>query len=64
MNNCLKSDHRIGLHAKKAAEEVNRLRGWKRTADGSEENKARINEDCLAVLFGLSSFSWKKYTAP
>ena len=63
MDNCLNSDHRIGLRAKKAAEEVNRLRGWKRTADRSEENKARIKEDCLAVLSGLSSFSWKKYTA-
>ena len=35
----MNSDHRIGLRAKKAAEEVNRLRGWKRTEDRSEENK-------------------------
>jgi len=27
MDNCLNSDHRIGIRAKTAAEEINRLRG-------------------------------------
>ena len=63
MDNCLNSDHRIGIRAKTAAEEVNRLRGWKRTEDRFEENKARIKKDCLAVLAGLKNFSWEKYTA-
>lgn len=63
MDNCLNSDHRIGIRAKTAAEEVNRLRGWKRTEDRFEENKARIKKDCLAVLSGMSAFSWEKYTA-
>ena len=31
MDNCLNSDHLIGIRAKTAAEEVNRLRNWKRT---------------------------------
>ena len=53
MDNCLNSDHRIGIRAKTAAEEINRLRSWKRTEDRSEENKARIKKDCLAVLAGL-----------
>lgn len=52
-----------GIRAKTAAEEVNRLRGWKRTEDRFEENKARIKKDCLAVLSGMSSFSWEKYSA-
>jgi len=43
--------------------EINRLRGWKRTEDRFEENKARIKKDCLAVLAGLKTFSWEKYTA-
>ena len=63
MDNCLNSDHLIGIRAKTAAEEVNRLRNWKRTKERFEENKARIKKDCLAVLAGLSSFSWEKYTA-
>ena len=63
MDNCLNSDHRIGIRAKTAAEEVNRLRGWKRTEDRFEENRARIKKDCLAVLAGLKNFSWEKYTA-
>ena len=46
-----------------AAEEINRLRGWKRTEDRFEENKASIKKDCLAVLSGMSSFSWEKYSA-
>ena len=62
MDNCLNSDHRIGIRAKTAAEEVNRLRGWKRTEDRFEENKARIKKDCLSVLAGLKNFSWEKYT--
>ena len=57
MDNCLNSDHRIGIRAKTAAEEINRLRGWKRTEDRFEENKARIKKDCLAVLAGLKKFS-------
>jgi len=63
MDNCLNSDHLIGIRAKTAAEEVNRLRNWKRTEDRSEENRARIKKDCLAVLSGMSAFSWEKYTA-
>ena len=63
MDNCLNSDHRIGIRAKTAAEEINRLRGWKRTEKRFEENKARIKKDCLAVLSGMSAFSWEKYTA-
>ena len=63
MDNCLNSDHLIGIRAKTAVEEVNRLRGWKRTEDRFEENKARIKKDCLAVLTGMSSFSWEKYSA-
>ncbi|MBQ9192133.1 MAG: hypothetical protein IJ156_00230 [Bacteroidales bacterium] len=60
MDNCLNSDHLICIRAKRAAEEVNRLRGWKRTEDRFEENKAHIKKDCLAVLSGLSTFSWEK----
>ena len=63
MDNCLNSDHLIGIRAKTAAEEVNRLRNWKRTKERFEENKARIKKDCLAVLSGMSVFSWEKYTA-
>ena len=63
MDNCLNSDHLIGIRAKTAAEEVNRLRYWKRTKERFEENKARIKKDCLAVLSGMSAFSWEKYTA-
>lgn len=63
MDNCLNSDHRIGIRAKTAAEEVNRLRNWKRTEERFEENKARIKKDCLAVLLGMSAFSWEKYSA-
>ena len=63
MDNCLNSDHRIGIRAKTAAEEINRLRGWKRTEDRFEENRARIKKDCLSVLAGLKNFSWEKYTA-
>jgi len=63
MDNCLNSDHLIGIRAKTAAEEVNRLRNWKRTKERFEENKARIKKDCLAILSGMSSFSWEKYTA-
>ena len=63
MDNCLNSDHLIGIRAKTAAEEVNRLRNWKRTKERFEENKARIKKDCLAVLSGMSAFSWEKYTA-
>ena len=57
MDNRLNSNHLIGIRAKKAAEEVNRLRSWKRTEDRFEENKARIKQDCLAVLSGMSAFS-------
>lgn len=60
MDNCLNSDHLIGIRAKTAAEEINRLRGWKRTEERFEENKARIKKDCLAALSGMSSFSWEK----
>ncbi len=63
MDNCLNSDHLIGIRAMMAAKEVNRLRGWKRTEDRFEENKTRIKKDCLAVLSGMSAFSWEKYTA-
>ena len=63
MDNCLNSDHRIGIRAKTAAEEINRLRGWKRTEERFEENKASIKKDCLAVLSGMSSFFWEKFTA-
>ena len=49
MENCLNSDHLIGIRAKTAAEEVNRLRNWKRTKERFEENKARIKKDCLAL---------------
>ena len=35
-----------GIRAKTAAEEVNRLRNWKRTRERFEENKARIKKDC------------------
>ena len=63
MDNCLNSDHLIGIRAKTAAEEVNRLRNWKRTKERFEENKARIKKYCLAVLSGMSAFSWEKYTA-
>ena len=59
MDNCLNSDHLIGIRAKTAAEEVNRLRNWKRTKEKFEENKARIKKDCLAVLSGMSAFSWE-----
>ena len=44
MDNCLNSDHLIGIRAKTAAEEVNRLRNWKRTKERFEENKARIKK--------------------
>ncbi len=57
MDNCLNSEHLIGIRAKTAAEEVNRLRNWKRTKERFEENKARIKKDCLAVLSGMSAFS-------
>ncbi len=63
MNKCLNSDHLIGIRAKTAAEEVNRLRNWKRTEVRFEENKAHIKKDCLAALSGLSAFSWEKYSA-
>ena len=63
MDNCLNSDHRIGIRAMMAAKEVNRMRGWRRTEDRFEENKARIKKDCLAVLSGMSAFSWEKYSA-
>ncbi len=63
MDNCLNSDHPIGIRAKTAAEEVNRLRNWTRTKERFEENKARIKKDCLAVLSGMSAFSWEKYSA-
>ena len=63
MDNCLNSDHRIGIRANTAAEEINRLRNWKRTEDRFEENRARIKKDCLSVLAGLKTFSWEKYTA-
>ena len=63
MDNCLNSDHLIGIRAKTAAEEVNRLRNWKRTKERFEENKAHIKKDCLGVLSGMSAFSWEKYTA-
>ena len=63
MDNYLNSDHLIGIRAKTAAEEVNRLRNWKRTKERFEENKARIKKDCLAVLAGMSAFSWEKYSA-
>ncbi len=63
MDNCLNSDHLIGIRAKTAAEEVNRLRNWTRTKERFEENKARIKKDCLAVLSGMSAFSWEKYSA-
>ncbi len=63
MDNCLNSDHLIGIRAKTAAEEVNRLRGWKRTKERFEENKARIKKDCLTVLSGMSAFFWEKYSA-
>ena len=63
MDNCLNSDHLIGIRAKTAAEEVNRLRGWKCTKERFEENKARIKKDCLAVLSGMSAFSWENYSA-
>ena len=63
MDNCLNSDHLIGIRAKTAAEEVTRLRNWTRTKERFEENKARIKKDCLAVLSGMSAFSWEKYTA-
>ncbi len=63
MDNCLNSDHLIGICAKRAAEEINRMRGWKRTEDRFEEDKARIKKDCLAVLSGMSQFSWEKYSA-
>ena len=63
MDNCLNSDNLIGIRAKTAAEEVNRLRGWKRTKERFEENKARIKKDCLAALSGMSAFSWEKYSA-
>ncbi|MBO7563054.1 MAG: hypothetical protein J6T04_09265 [Bacteroidales bacterium] len=43
--------------------EINRLRGWKRTEERFEENKACIKKDCLAVLAGMSVFSWEKYSA-
>ena len=52
-----------GIRAKPAAEEVNRLRNWKRTKERFEENKARIKKDCFAVLAGMSAFSWEKYSA-
>ena len=52
-----------GIRAKTAAEEVNRLRNWKRTKERFEENKARIKKDCFAVLAGMSAFSWEKYSA-
>ena len=63
MDNGLNSDHLIGIRAKTAAEEVNRLRNWTRTKERFEENKARIKKDCLAVLSGMSAFSWEKYSA-
>ena len=52
-----------GIRGKTAAEEVNRLRNWKRTKERFEENKARIKKDCFAVLAGMSAFSWEKYSA-
>ena len=50
MDNCLNSDHLIGIRAKTAAEEVNRLRNWKRTKERFEENKARLEKPWAVLI--------------
>ena len=54
MDNCLNSDHLIGIRAKTAAEEVNRLRNWKRTKERSEENRYGQMTPSERVAFALS----------
>ena len=61
MEGNVNDDHKIGLRATMAANEVTRQRGWVQAAQRSVENKGRITQDCMDTLKAMSVFSWDVY---
>lgn len=61
MEGNVNDDHKIGLRATMAANEVTRQRGWVQAAQRSVENKGRITQDCMNSLKAMSVFSWEVY---
>ena len=66
MDNCLNSDHLIGIRAKTAAEEINRLRGWnarrrgsKRTRHASRKIASRSFQGCRVSPGRSIPLRWK-----
>lgn len=62
MEGNVNDDHKIGLRATMAANEVTRQHGWVQAEQRSAENKERIAKDCMDVLKAMSVFSWEVYT--
>ena len=61
MEGNVNDDHKIGLRATMAANEVTRQCGWVQAAQRSVENKSRITQDCMDALKAMSVFSWEVY---
>ena len=61
MEGNMNDDHKIGLRATMAANEVTRQSGWVQAAQRSVENKGRITQDCMDTLKAMSVFSWDVY---
>lgn len=61
MEGNMNDDHKIGLRATMAANEVTRQRGWIQAEQHSAENKERITKDCMDALKAMSVFSWEVY---
>ena len=62
MEGNVNDDHKIGLRATIAANEVTRQRGWVQAKQRSVENKGRITQDCMDALKAMTVFSWEVYT--
>ena len=62
MEGNVNDDHKIGLRATMAANEVTRQHGWVQAEQRSAENEERIAKDCMDVLKAMSVFSWEVYT--
>ena len=62
MEGNVNDDHKIGLRATMAANEVTRQRGWIQAEQRSADNKERIAQDGMEALKAMSVFSWEVYT--
>ena len=53
--------HLIGERAARAANIINKRRGWIQSEDISENHKKEISDCCMEILCSMEEFSWQRY---